>query len=82
MLTNQIAYENIPLYKQLTLLMKALPSFSVFFLVTDIVFCAIRIIMVLLALFGMSSMTSNDPLYLSGFFEIITGIGIVFFGFE
>ena len=60
--------------------MKALPVFSIFFLVTDIVFCAIRIIFVIFSMIGMSQLNSNEALYLSGLLEIITGIGIVFFG--
>ncbi|MBN2190044.1 MAG: hypothetical protein JW728_02400 [Candidatus Aureabacteria bacterium] len=56
------------------------PVFSKTFFIMDMVFSCLRIPLVLLGILGMVSMQKDDPIYFSGYFEILTGMGIAVFG--
>ncbi|MDD5645260.1 MAG: hypothetical protein PHO00_07450 [bacterium] len=56
------------------------PVFSKTLFIMDLVFSCLRIPLVLLGIIGMISMRHEDPIYFSGYFEILTGAGIVVCG--
>ncbi|MCK9554788.1 hypothetical protein M0R36_03095 [bacterium] len=56
------------------------PVFSKTFFIMDLVFSSLRIPLVLLGIIGMISLQKDDPIYFSGYFEILTGAGIAVFG--
>lgn len=59
---------------------KPLPLFVKAWMITDIVFCIIRMLIVALGIIGIASITSDDPAYQILWYELISNVLIVLVG--
>lgn len=60
--------------------MAPLPGFSKGFIITDLVFCVMRIFIFLLGVVGLFMIKPKDMAIISGIIELITNFGIAVFG--